>query len=138
MRCSIGSKPVFRGWIAAIGMGVLASWGNAVTAAPAATGAAPVTPVTAATPAAAGGAKADASLRGAAARNARKLIEDGEFCVHLAGEFGGDQSARDRQVAQQMKALKCDRVLSRLAALQRRLPETDALRVRIQEVLSPV
>lgn len=53
-------------------------------------------------------------------RDVRRLIERHESCVHFAGEFNGDGSARDREVNAAMAELRCDEVEQGAAALRRK------------------
>lgn len=51
-------------------------------------------------------------------RDVRRLVERFESCVHFAGEFNGDGSARDREVNATMTELRCDRVEQDAAVLR--------------------
>ena len=53
-------------------------------------------------------------------REVREFLERHESCVHFAGEFNGDGSARDREVNATMKNLRCDKVEKDAAALRRK------------------
>lgn len=52
-------------------------------------------------------------------REVREFLERHESCVHFAGEFNGDGSARDREVNAAMTELRCDEVEQDAAALRR-------------------
>ncbi len=41
-------------------------------------------------------------------------------CTHFAGEFNGDQSERDKEVAVVMAELRCDTIESEAAAIRRK------------------
>ncbi len=63
------------------------------------------------------------------------LIERAQTCVHLAGEFGGNQSARDQEINQQMGELKCGSIARELKALQRRLPKDSTAAAQVRSLL---
>ena len=65
-----------------------------------------------------------------------QILESAETCAHLAGEFGGDQSERDREVTAAQDSLKCDQALGNLKALKARLPKDSPLLARVTEALS--
>ena len=65
-----------------------------------------------------------------------QIIESAETCAHLAGEFGGDQSERDKEVTEEQDSLKCDQALGNLKALKARLPKDSPLLARVTEALS--
>lgn len=50
-----------------------------------------------------------------------------ESCVHFAGEFNGDQSARDKEVTQAMDELRCDTIESEAAAMRQKYPGNTAV-----------
>lgn len=52
--------------------------------------------------------------------DARDVAERLAACVHFSGEFGGDGSERDREVADEMARLRCETVEA----------DADAMRVR--------
>ena len=64
------------------------------------------------------------------------IIESAETCAHLAGEFGGDQSERDKEIIEEQYSLKCDQALGNLKALKARLPKDSPLLARVMEALS--
>jgi hypothetical protein len=74
-------------------------------------------------------AAASAALPPDAARLAARI----EACVHFAGEVNGDRSARDREVARRMDALRCERVPRDVARMRRRYPRDAA----VQRALDP-
>ena len=51
-----------------------------------------------------------------------------EACLHFAGEFNGDRSARDHEVTRAMRRLHCDAVARDAAAVKRRHPLDAAVR----------
>jgi hypothetical protein len=65
--------------------------------------------------------------------DAARLVTRIEACVHFAGEFNGDRSPRDREVARRMDALKCDRIVREVARMRRRYPRDAA----VQRALDP-
>ena len=64
-----------------------------------------------------------------------KLLQRAETCLYLAGEFNGDQSARDRELIRQQTLAQCDRIGRQLKALQARIPRSSPLQVRVAELL---
>lgn len=48
------------------------------------------------------------------------LVERMDQCAHFAGEFGGDGSERDRQVAAAIARLRCDALDGEVGAARRR------------------
>ncbi len=65
-----------------------------------------------------------------------QVLDSAETCIHLAGEFGGDQSERDKEVTEEQDSLKCDQALGNLKALKARLPKDSPLLTRVNEALS--
>jgi len=65
-----------------------------------------------------------------------KILDDAETCAHLAGEFGGDQSERDKDVNEQQDGLQCDRAVSQLKDLRSRLPKGSPLHARVNDALA--
>lgn len=65
-----------------------------------------------------------------------QILETAETCAHLAGEFGGDQSERDKDVTAEQDSLKCDLAPGNLKALKARLPKDSPLLARVTEALS--
>ena len=53
-------------------------------------------------------------------RDVAAFIERRTGCNHFAGEFNGDRSARDHQVAKALRELRCDRLEADEARLRRR------------------
>ena len=53
-------------------------------------------------------------------RDVAAFIDRRTSCNHFAGEFNGDRSARDREVARAMRGLRCDQLDADEAALRRR------------------
>ncbi|MCD9032333.1 hypothetical protein LDO32_11410 [Luteimonas sp. Y-2-2-4F] len=53
-------------------------------------------------------------------RDAREVAQRLAACVHLSGEFGGDGSERDREVAGEMTRLCCETVEADVAAVRLR------------------
>ncbi len=49
-----------------------------------------------------------------------RFIERSDGCMHFAGEFNGDGSARDAQVSRRMNELRCNSLLADLQALRKR------------------
>jgi hypothetical protein len=68
------------------------------------------------------------------ARAARR-INQAESCLHLAGEFGGDQSERDQEINQEMAKLRCDEALDSLKLLQATLPRSSKQRDQVRALL---
>ena len=64
------------------------------------------------------------------------IIESAEACAHLAGEFGGDQSERDKEVVAEQDSLKCDQAIGNLKTLKARLPKDSPLLARVTEALN--
>ncbi|WP_426702565.1 hypothetical protein ACPPVV_06060 [Rhodanobacter sp. Col0626] len=54
-----------------------------------------------------------------------KFVERSASCMHFAGEFNGDGSARDAEVNRRMDKLRCNALHQDLQALRRRY-RTDA------------
>ncbi|MHA6494409.1 hypothetical protein ACX0MV_14315 [Pseudomonas borbori] len=50
-----------------------------------------------------------------------------ESCFHFAGEFNGDQSERDKEVAAAMAELRCETIESEAAAIRQKYPENPAV-----------
>jgi hypothetical protein len=67
--------------------------------------------------------------------NAIKVINQAEACLHLAGEFGGDQSDRDKEINQEMADLRCDDVVDSLKLLQVTLPNSSKQRDDVRALL---
>jgi hypothetical protein len=77
-------------------------------------------------------------LRAAASQSkasAARTINQAESCLHLAGEFGGDQSARDKEINQEMANLRCDNALDSLKLLQATLPRSSEQRDQVRALL---
>jgi hypothetical protein len=77
-------------------------------------------------------------LRAAASQSkarAARTIYLAESCLHLAGEFGGDQSERDKEINQEMAKLRCDEALDSLKMLQATLPRSSKQRDKVRELL---
>ena len=53
-------------------------------------------------------------------RPVTKFIERSESCLHFAGEFGGDGSARDVEVNRRMDELRCNALPHELKTLRKR------------------
>lgn len=53
-------------------------------------------------------------------RPVTKFIERSENCLHFAGEFGGDGSARDVEVNRRMDELRCNALPHDLKTLHKR------------------
>lgn len=62
------------------------------------------------------------------------VLERGDMCLHLSGEFNGDQSERDRELNAQMMSLHCERITTDLNALKSR-PMTPVQAARLRELL---
>ena len=59
------------------------------------------------------------------------ILARGDLCLHLSGEFNGDQSERDKELNAQMTELHCERITDDLKALKSRsLTATQADRLR--------
>lgn len=67
--------------------------------------------------------------------SAAKTIDQAESCLHLAGEFGGDQSERDKEINHEMADLRCDDVVDSLKLLQVTLPRSSKLRDQVRALL---
>jgi hypothetical protein len=66
----------------------------------------------------------------------QRLLDDAATCLHFAGEIGGDQSARDREVQATMTELGCATVPARLKAWRQALPPASAWRRKIDALLA--
>lgn len=64
-----------------------------------------------------------------------RTINQAEACLHLAGEFGGDQSDRDKEINQEMADLRCDDVVDSLKLLQVTLPNSSKQRDDVRALL---
>jgi len=62
-------------------------------------------------------------------------INQAESCLHLAGEFGGDQSERDKEINQEMTKLRCDEARDSLKLLQATLPRSSKQRDQVRALL---
>lgn len=59
------------------------------------------------------------------------VLARGDLCLHLSGEFNGDQSERDKELNAQMTELHCERITDDLNALKARaLSPAQAARLR--------
>jgi hypothetical protein len=67
--------------------------------------------------------------------SADRTIDQAESCLHLAGEFGGDQSDRDKEINQEMANLRCDDVVDSLKLLQVTLPNSSKQREQVRALL---
>lgn len=65
-----------------------------------------------------------------------KTLGIAETCAHLAGEFGGEQSDRDKEITQQQDELQCDNAIEKLKELKARTPNGSPLTIRINETLA--
>ncbi len=63
------------------------------------------------------------------------MIDRADSCLHLAGEFGGDQSERDKEINQEMAALRCDDAVDALKLLQATLPRSSKQRDQVRALL---
>ena len=63
------------------------------------------------------------------------MIDRADSCLHLAGEFGGDQSERDKEINQEMAALRCDDAVDSLKLLQATLPRSSKQRDQVRALL---
>jgi hypothetical protein len=68
-------------------------------------------------------------------KSTAEVIERAESCLHLAGEFGGDQSERDQEINREMNRLDCGRTAQSLRALKSRLPKGSPQLDQIEELL---
>jgi hypothetical protein len=75
--------------------------------------------------------RASAGSAAPASAAADDILERGDLCLHLSGEFNGDQSERDKELNAQMIELHCERITDDLKALKSRsLTATQATRLR--------
>ncbi|MDE2075449.1 MAG: hypothetical protein KGI91_00050 [Burkholderiales bacterium] len=66
---------------------------------------------------------------------ASQTIERGESCLHLSGEFGGDRSARDKELTAEMTRLSCGTVVKSLKRLKSTLPKDSRQLTEVNELL---
>lgn len=60
-----------------------------------------------------------------------RFIQRSNDCLHFAGEFNGDHSARDAEVNRRMNVLRCNSLPSDLQALRRRYRADAGIRARL-------
>ncbi|HEY1589016.1 MAG TPA: hypothetical protein VGG00_04700 [Rhodanobacter sp.] len=60
-----------------------------------------------------------------------KFIERSENCMHFAGEFNGDGSARDAEVNRRMDELRCNSLPRDLQALRKRYRHDPRITARL-------
>ncbi|MEJ2793090.1 hypothetical protein WAE56_06705 [Iodobacter sp. LRB] len=71
----------------------------------------------------------------ASGKKTKKIIRRAEDCLHFSGEFGGDQSERDKEVSQEMDKLRCDTIAADLNKLNQRLPKDSPLAPKVKALL---
>lgn len=64
-----------------------------------------------------------------------RTIDRAESCLHMAGEFGGDQSDRDKEINQEMADPRCDDAVDSLKLLRATLPRSSKQRDQVRELL---
>ncbi|OOG50273.1 hypothetical protein [Rhodanobacter sp. C01] len=60
-----------------------------------------------------------------------KFIERSENCMHFAGEFNGDGSARDAEINHRMDELRCNSLPRDLQALRKRYRNNSRITTRL-------
>ncbi|STQ90724.1 hypothetical protein EV682_102266 [Iodobacter fluviatilis] len=76
-----------------------------------------------------------ASSPAATRKKTKKIIHRAEECLHFSGEFGGDQSERDKEVSQEMDKLRCDTIAADLNKLNQQLPKDSPLAPKVKALL---
>ena len=80
---------------------------------------------------------ASATASSALPQDAAKIVEKLAACNHFAGEFGGDNSARDREVNAAITQLHCETIDADVRAILVRYPGNKALLSALKKATEP-